>query len=74
MYGYNHYMWGGGWWISIILWVAIILVVIWGVRAIFMNSAKRSDQPSAMEILKRRYASGEISKDEFDRMKKDLME
>lgn len=73
MYGYEHYMWGG-WWINIILWVAIILVVIWGVRAIFSNNQKRRDEPSALEILKRRYASGEISKEEFDRMKKDLME
>ena len=28
---------------------------------------------SAMDILNRRYASGEISKEDFERMKKDIM-
>jgi putative membrane protein len=27
---------------------------------------------SALEILKKRYAEGEITKEEFDRMKKDI--
>lgn len=79
MVGYDHLMWGG-WFISIILWAAILVAVIWGVKTIFShNNDKRNDRPSsdgpsAMEILKRRYASGEISKEEFDRMRRDLME
>ena len=39
----------------------------------FPGGDRTSNQESAMEILKRRYAAGEIGKDEFESMKKDLL-
>jgi putative membrane protein len=70
--------WGGGWQffgvLQMLLWsVPIILGVVVLVK--WLSSAKR-DAPSladrALEILRERYARGEIDKDEFDKRKRDL--
>lgn len=66
---------GMGWWwiIGFILLVAIIWLVV---NAINQNKNKGSSHfgnKSALDILKERYARGEIDKQEFDERKKDLM-
>jgi putative membrane protein len=67
MYGFG--MYGGGWLIGmglmILFWVAIILLVIWAMRSLFPQQARpRDDQ--ALEILRRRYAAGEINAAEYE--------
>jgi len=60
-----------GWIFFILFWAAVILLIIWlyrqitGVRGVV-------ESESAMDILKKRYARGEIDKTEFESMKKDL--
>ncbi len=77
MFGYNHNMFGfGGFWM-IIFWIVIIVILVWLIKFLVGKSSSsenrdREDGASAMEILKRRYASGEISKAEFEQKKKDL--
>jgi uncharacterized membrane protein len=41
-------------------------------RVLFIFGAGASYDDGALEILKQRYARGEIGKDEFEKMKKDL--
>ncbi len=67
----------GGMMFGWIFWIIIIAVIIWAVIQFVNKSASQSKQEhtneSPLEILKRRYAKGEITKDEFERMKKDLI-
>ena len=66
----------GGIWYGWIFWLLILIVIGWGIVN-QMNKNKRDikspQQESAINILKKRYAQGEINKEEFERMKKDLM-
>jgi putative membrane protein len=69
-----HDMWGwGGMWFGWIFWLAIIGLIIWGVKTIARShDSSLPRQESALDILKKRYARGEISREEFEQMKKDL--
>lgn len=66
--------WGfGGGIMMIIFWVAIIFFVVWLVRETNGNSRHDvSGSKSAADILKERYAKGEIGKEEFESKKKDI--
>jgi len=55
----------------LIFWVAIILLVVWAVREVFPGQ-RQSEHDGAVEILKRRFASGEISQAEYEQARKAL--
>jgi putative membrane protein len=57
----------------LLFWAAIILLVVWAVRSVF-PSQRQSEHESAVEILKRRYAAGEISQAEYEQAFKALGE
>jgi putative membrane protein len=67
-----------------VFWVAIIALAVWVLGRIFPkvvgsslshSSEGRNDlSQSPQEILKQRYAHGEVSKAEFDEMRLDLLE
>ncbi len=65
---------GSGWWIvmvvmMVLFWGAIIAVAVWGIRQ--FTGDRRRDR-SALDIAKERLAGGEITKEEFDRIRGDL--
>jgi putative membrane protein len=72
-------MGGYGWgWFMPIFMIIFWGLVIWGivalVRGISRGDAGSTTQTdSALEILKRRYARGEINKQEYEEKKKDLV-
>lgn len=51
-----------GWSMMVLFWAVVIYAVVWGFRS-RGDSASRDD---ALEVLKRRYALGEIDKEEFE--------
>jgi len=50
----------------------IILLIVWIVRRVSYPGRDLSRTDKAMEILKERYARGEINKEDFEKMKKDI--
>src|SRR4030066_16916 len=82
-YGYvmmgSGMMGGYGWgWFMPVIMIVFWGLVIWGIVALVRGASAGSTGPStpadsALEILKKRYASGEISKEEFAKKKKDLV-
>jgi putative membrane protein len=69
-----HPMWGWGvgmMFVMCIFWAFVIVALIVGIRW-FMGQGPRTRADSALEILRQRYARGEIEKDEFDAKRKTL--
>jgi putative membrane protein len=65
---------GGGWWLlGLIFWILVIIGLILLIKYLWEGGAAKRGQESALEILKKRYARGEISKEEFEEKKKDLL-
>ena len=74
--GMGTYGWGSGWgWIGVthmLLWWALLILGITLLAKWLLAPASRR-QRGALEILRERYARGEIDKDEFDRRRRDLL-
>jgi len=56
----------------ILLLIAIILIVYSLIRASKGGDLGISPHETPLDVLKKRYAQGEITKEKFDEMKKDL--
>ena len=65
----------GGMWFGWFFWLVILIVIIW-VIVNQLNKGKQGSQlsqsESTLDILKKRYAKGELTKEQFEQMKKDI--
>ncbi len=78
MMGYGGWGWGLmgglGWlWmlVPLLFWVGIVFLVVWGATRLFPGRHE-AVQDTALEILNRRYAAGEITAAEYQQAKQDL--
>ena len=59
----------GGLWLGPVLmllfWVGVIALIVWAIRSLF-PAGQRTERDSALESLRRRYATGEISAAEYE--------
>lgn len=67
-YGGSPWMWILGSVMMVIVIGGIILLVVWGVRA--AGGPRPGDSNSALEVLKRRLAAGEITQDEYEKTRR----
>lgn len=74
--GFGHMMWGGGFGMlgglmMLLFWGAIIALIVFAVRGLSAGSGS-AGKPDPAEILRERYAKGEIDDDEYERRKTKL--
>lgn len=73
--GFPFFIFGGI--INLVFWVLIFTLIFKLIKSfsgehVSDKELDEDDPSSAVSILKRRYAKGEIAKKEFDQMKKDI--
>ena len=62
------WMFGG-----LLVMVGFVVLIVWAVGAVSRGSTNREpERPTALDILRERYARGEITQQEFEQAKKTL--
>ena len=65
---YNGHFWG----MHFIWWLIWFFFIVWIFATLWDIPGQRTKKDTPLDILKKRFAKGEISKEEFDNMKKTL--
>jgi|SRR5680860_367411 len=66
---------GGGFmggFFMLLFWALVIIGIVYLIKYFFQNQSNRQSK-TPLDILKERYAKGEIEKAEFEKKKKDLI-
>lgn len=71
-----HYMWGmwgiGMGLVMLVFWGLVIAALVYAVRWLATQGRQQPRGESPLDIAKRRYASGEITREQFEALKRDL--
>jgi putative membrane protein len=74
-WGMHPMMWGawgfGMMFMMVLFWVLVIIGIVLAIRWLTSQGRERRSD-SAVEVLRQRYARGEIDKEEFEAKKRDL--
>ena len=62
----------GGGWFGMGLWWIVVVAVVWFVWMFGRGRDGAARDESALEVLNKRYARGEIGRDEYERTKRDI--
>lgn len=72
---------GMGWWMvwgglmALLFWGSIIALAVWVIHSLVRpDHGDAARQRTPLEIAQERYARGEISREEFEQIRKDLRE
>ena len=69
--------WGGGLWMvfggiwMVLFWGGLIALIVWGIKKL-TGRDESTPKRDPLYMAKERYARGEISREEFEQIKKDL--
>ncbi|MFV7236131.1 MULTISPECIES: SHOCT domain-containing protein [Flavobacterium] len=66
----GHHFWG----MHLLWWIFWVILVIWIFATPYNIPGQRTKNDTPLDILKKRFAKGEITKEEFDEKKKFLDE
>lgn len=66
----NTFGWFMGGVMMLLFWGGVVLLIAWVIREAGGRGSLR--EKSALDILKERFAKGEISREEFEKIKKDI--
>mgnify|MGYP001794704951 CR=1 FL=1 len=77
MMGYGWAGWGGGFWMlgGLLLMIGVIVLVVWAVTKVSRpgwSPRQDASRPTPNDVLRERFARGEITEQEFEQAKKVL--
>ncbi|NNM54929.1 MAG: SHOCT domain-containing protein [Spirochaetales bacterium] len=71
-WGMPGYFGWGGWVMGLVMVAVLAVVIVVGIRLVNKTDRSHQHEESALEVLKKRYARGEISQEEYRTMRDEL--